>query len=247
MQRLLTYLLGVFFFLAILSYFFKGGWPDRSEINPLLLKNPVQFGVKGLDFSFEYRGSAYKVQPVAGYELWGLVVTHNNIHSFFDISHNRNSVDTKDLCVMWGRNLTTKDYGKMKFSSGDWTCYAEWSGCYFGSCFSASPEFFHNEFSNNHLITSNEEVRDKINSVKIGDQIHLKGYLVNYTYPGGVVRKSSLSRNDNGCEVIFVQELEILKRFTPFWYALYSISAGLFFFTLLAKIVLGYFRDVREG
>ena len=58
----------------------------------------------------------------------------------------------------------------------------------------------------------------------MGDQIHLKGMLVNYTDPAswkGFWRRSSLSRTDGGnkaCEVVFVESFEIMKRGTPGWY-----------------------------
>ncbi len=50
------------------------------------------------------------MRPVADFELWGLVVSHNNPTAFYDIYHDRNSVDTRDLGVIWGENLRSADF-----------------------------------------------------------------------------------------------------------------------------------------
>jgi hypothetical protein len=151
------------------------------------------------------------------------VVSHNDIHSVADIYHDSTSVDTKDLCVIWGANLETTDYQRVEFTSGPWTCYFSYR---------AGVEFHHDNLGNNHLITNDPAIRRALGRVRVGDQIHLEGLLVNYQMDDwqDFWRRTSTRRDDNACEVLFLEEVDILRRGTPGWYAAYRIG----WITLLA-------------
>ena len=192
----------------------KGDLPERSAILPELMSEPVQTDTRRDDFVMSYRGSSIRVQPVAEYEIWGLVVSHNNIESIADIYHDSSSVDTKDLCVIWGNNLRGDDYQRVDFWSGPWTCYYRFPG---GVSFDGSA------LSNSHLITDQERLRKALADVRVGDQIRFSGALVNYQAEdwGDFWRRSSTVRTDGGngaCEVVFFEELEVLRAGTPGWY-----------------------------
>ncbi len=71
--------------------------------------------------------------------------------------------------------------------------------------------------SNNHIVPANDEIRWKLMTVRTGDHIRLKGYLVDidgYTPSGGIFTwHSSTSRYDSGngaCEVIYTTSIEWL-------------------------------------
>lgn len=195
----------------------KGGLDGPAAIHPELLREPVQGPTERAPFSFEYRGKRCRVKPVASYELWGLVVSHNDVHSVADIYHDRSSVDTKDLCVVWGGNLERDDYRRATFSSGPWTCYVTWP---------AGVRVTMNQVSNNHLITDRPELRDAIARVQVGDQVHFAGLLVDYQMEDWETfwRRTSTTRDDAGCEVVFVEQLDVLGRGTPGWYALWRLA-----------------------
>ena len=233
-QRVLS--AGVVFALAVttLAFWQKGALVDYTDIEPALLKDPVQGNTTREDFTFGYREDTYTVHPVAEYELWGLVVSHNDTTGFGDIYHDSDSVDTKDLSVIWGKNLRNNDFHKVEFWSGSFTCYWKYPG---------GVTLHPDSISNNHLVTSKPELRDTIEQVRVGDQVHIKGMLVNYQTPKhpDFWRKSSTSRTDSGnyaCEVVFAEEVEILRRGTPFWYAIYPVGWLLLGLALLAKIAL---------
>jgi hypothetical protein len=197
--------------LALASW--RSGWlPAPARIAAGMLQAPAQTPTARAPFEFDYRGRACRVRPVASYELWGLVVSHNDIKSVADIYHDRSSVDTKDLCVVWGDNLRRDDYRRVKFWSGPFTCYFRIPN---GVAFALDGA------GNNHLITDRPEVRRAIAGVRIGDQVHLRGLLVDYQMDDweDFWRRSSTARNDSDCEVVFVQSLEVLRRGTPGWYA----------------------------
>ena len=154
---------------------------------------------------------------MASYELWGLVVSHNDIESLADIYHDSTSVDTKDLCVIWGENLERPDYLEVDFKSGPWTCYFRYP---------AGVVFHHDALGNNHLITDDPALRTALEQVRVGDQVHLEGKLVNYQMDDwrGFWRRTSTTRDDNDCEVLFLEGLSVLRRGTPGWYAMYRIG-----------------------
>ena len=67
--------------------------------------------------------------------------------------------------------------------------------------------------ANMHLIPANKEIARKLQKAKIGQIIHMEGYLIKAEHASGWRWVSSLSRKDSGahaCEVVFVKEFEIL-------------------------------------
>ncbi len=206
--------------LTVVAWFMKGRLVTSAEIEAVLLQEPDQGATTREPFEFEYKGQQCRVNPVATYELWGLVVSHNNIESIADIYHDSTSVDTKDLCVIWGSNLEGDDFRAVEYSSGSWTCYFQYP---------MGVKFAHDELGNNHLITDDPVIRDQIARVRLGDQIHMQGLLVDYQMDDWETfwRRSSMVRDDTLCEVVFVEQLEILRRGTPGWYVVYRIGKGL--------------------
>ncbi len=236
---------GLFLALALLTLVAalnRGDLPPRSTLRPELSHLPDQKESDRAPFDFEYRGHTVNVQPVAAYQLHGLVVSHNNIASIADIYHDSTSVDTKDLCVIWGANLERDDYLRVKYWSGPWTCYAQWRD---GVVFAGDA------LSNNHLITSAPALRRQLAGVRVGDQIRFRGLLVNYRVDdwGEYWRRSSTDRTDGGdgaCEVVYFEDLQVLARGTPGWYAAYDLGRlGLLLSVLLW--VASFWFDARHS
>ncbi len=235
-RTLLDYALTLFILcsvlLLVIAFAQKDQLPDHTQLLPALKQNPLQTITPQKPFTFAYRGEQYAIEPVAEYELWGMVVTHNDITGITDIMHTKDSVDIKDICLIWGNNIRNSDYQKMQFSSGDFICYFQYP---------SGVSFQFDEISNNHLLADNEAVRDVIHNTRIGDQIHLRGQLINYHWLSkpNWLRRTSTTRNDTGngaCEVVFVKEFEVLKATNGMWHNLYSISKWLVLVALLAKI-----------
>ena len=206
--------------LTAVAWYKKGDLVTSAEIGEDLLQEPRQRPTTMRPFEFEYKGQRCRVKPVATYELWGLVVSHNDIESIADFYHDSTSVDTKDLCVVWGGNLESDDFREVEYTSGSWTCYFRYP---------VGVKFAHHELGNNHLITDDPAMRDQIARVRVGDQIHLEGLLVDYQMDDwqNFWRRSSTVRDDTLCEVVFVEHLEVLRQGTPGWYSVYRIGKGL--------------------
>ncbi|MCL5407030.1 MAG: hypothetical protein M1429_00830 [Patescibacteria group bacterium] len=205
-------IMGLFF----VVYFRGEKYPRKQVIESTLFEPPVQNEVENTPFDLDYKGFKYKLTPRYEYSLYGMVLAYHYSDSWIDISHKNDPYNTEDICVMWGRDINTEIYRKMKFSHGDWTCYAD-----FKSSASSTDyqQFNSNEISNNHLIPANDYINGLMRQAKNGDQIYIKGYLVDYEVfntegqkVGG--RQTSTTVEDQKCEVIYVTDFKILKKYT---------------------------------
>lgn len=222
----------------VASFILRYRLPDPGFILEPLLQNPVQTedGVPG-PFEVTREGVTYTVTPLFSYELWGLVVSYHHSASFVDISHRqwKDFINTKDICVLWGRNLETGVYKSMSFRNRDFTCYYRYPDE------ETRRLFTENALSNNHILPADPLVADAVIKARTGDQVHFKGWLVSYGIKGApYARRSSIARTDRGngaCEVVYVTEFEVLREANAAWRALFKVSlvliglslAGLFF------------------
>ncbi len=212
--------------------------PAPEEINSLLDNEPRQEIINKESFDFSYRGRDYLIEPIAEYEIWGLVVTHNDITDFIDIYHDVDSVDIRDICVLWGDNVKHGVYNNFNFWSEPWTCFFQAEDWAYMKLFNQA------QISNSHLLSANPKVREAILNTRVGDQIHLSGKLINYAPKDKPMwfRKSSTEREDTGngaCEVIMVEKFSILKRANTFWHGIYTGSLNTLI--MLAVVIPGLF------
>jgi hypothetical protein len=220
--------------LGTASWMNKGRLPAGAAILREAQTLPLQTPTERQPFSFSYRGRPYDVRPLADYALTGILVSHNDIGSIADIYHDDDAVDTKDVCVAWGAAAANPELPRVTFSNGPFTCYFKYPG---------DMDFKNNDVSNNHLLTDDPAVREKVKSLRVGDQIRFKGMLVSYRpadQPDNW-RTSSLTRGDTGpgaCEVVFVKELEVLSAGTPGWYNLWRGCLAALFGLPLLKFAL---------
>jgi hypothetical protein len=226
--------IGVFTF----SHFQKSNLPKEQNIESLLLQDPVQEELDMEAFTIQKEDSTYTLNPKYTYDLWGLVVADYNSESWMDISHEYDPLNTKDLCTIWGENLSTSVYEQMKYSHGEWTCWAEFKPNTNSTWY---EKFNPAQLSNNHLLPSNDEIYEEVKNTHIGDQVHLKGYLVDYSIetPDGKTgtRETSTIREDSGCEIIYVTEFEVLEKGNTQMLLLNTISKYLIPIFLILLII----------
>jgi hypothetical protein len=245
-MKLSNYLWKIFYIIVItvliFSYFQKKSLPEVNEIKPELFNEPVQTETDREDFNFDYRGKDYHIIPQADYELWGLVVSQNNIAGWFNYYTDEDSVNLKDICVVWGDNLKSGAYRdpNISYKSGEFTCYYRWYG-------RLEKPFNPHQLSNNHLLTADENIQDIIRDVRIGDQVRVKGSLVDYAEAGtDWYRRTSLTRQDNNhssrgagaCEVFYADEVEILKKNQPAANELYYYGKRVFAFLIVLQLLV---------
>ncbi|WDP90919.1 MAG: hypothetical protein HUN04_14935 [Desulfobacter sp.] len=234
-------LAGVVFF--ILGFFLKDRLPEVSQILPATLQDPVQIETDSPPFEKQVDGITYTITPLYRYELNGMVVSYNHSAAFYDFYHKwwNDFINIKDICVLWGENLKSDVYQHLEFSSGSFTCYYRWPNREIGKRFNCDC------LSNNHLLSDTPAVNQAIMGAGIGDQIHLKGYLVRYSHANGTFkRSSSTTRTDKGngaCETIYVEAFKNLKPANPFWKKAYHFS-GYAILICLALLAAFFVREI---
>lgn len=207
--------------------------PSIDALVGEVLSSPIQKQTRAGSFTFNYRGAEYGVDPVATYDISGVLVSHNNIHAWWDYYHDEDSVDIKDLCLVWGENLDNGAYLKGTYYNESVSCHASFErGSGYGTF----------GLSNNHIISDDEDVRETVRRMRVGDQVRLKGFLVNY-YPADrpeFARKSSTTRTDTAggaCEVMYVNEAEIISEYDRTWHRIFDFADRALLPLLLIKVV----------
>jgi hypothetical protein len=209
----------------VASLFFINRLPDAQEIFAPLLDDPVQSDENvPPPFTVQKNGLTYQVTPLFHYELSGLVVSQHRSDSLLDYNHRRwrDYLNIKDLCVVWGVNIENGVYRRITFWNRDFTCMCKFPDPETAVLFSAR------HLSNNHLLCVDKKLSRRILDARRGDQIHLKGFLAEYSQPANkFFRGSSTVRDDSGngaCETVFVTDFSILQRGNPVWRVINPLS-----------------------
>ncbi|MFT7561354.1 MAG: hypothetical protein ACI93R_003280 [Flavobacteriales bacterium] len=221
MARLSGFLFIVFTLLAILAFTQRNNFPE-APTNNISIPEPLQSRSLDTPFTVEYEENSYQITPVMDYEMDGLVVSYQH-HSGEAMLHKSWSdhLNSADVCIIWGKNIDNPYLNKIDFWNGQFTCNVKTGHQ------NAWDNFDIYALSNNHLITENTWLREKIRSVRIGDHIKVRGMLSNYSTNGRPPRKSSLTRKDTGdgaCETIYVQDFTIIRSMSSPWRLVFYIS-----------------------
>jgi hypothetical protein len=187
--------------------------PDPSRIDRAIKDaEPLQRASERGAFTTTIEGYTYTLTPRAAYEIAGLVVSQHRGDALFNLYHQADPGNIRDVCVVWGEAVTNGSYRKVKFSSGEFTCSYSWSGA-------LTPAFRPEKASNNHLVPADRAIARRIGAIRVGDQIRMTGLLVDYTVTkdGQDVfsRRTSLTRGDTGngaCEILYVTGLSVVAR-----------------------------------
>jgi hypothetical protein len=213
--------------------------PAPDQIDAALLEDPVQTEAEvPPPFEVERKGVLYLVTPLLGYDIRGLVVSEHDSRAFTDLAHDRwkDNLNVKDVCLVWGRNVTSGVLKRMKFHNRDFTCYYSYPDAATGKLFTE------NCLSNNHLLAGDDGTARKARSVRRGDQIRVRGWLASYERPGTPFRRGTSTtradRGDGACETVYVTEFEVLRPGNPGWRRLFGLSAAGAAASVLALLLL---------
>lgn len=228
-QSVLLRLIALSLLLVVVSWLKKDALPAPYEIDRRLSAHPVQEPTSKKPFTIKANGEEYRIESLYSYQLCGLIVSYHHSSSFSDYYHSmwKDYINSKDIAVVWGDNARKGIYEKMTFRSGSWTAYFNFKP---GTSPQDQARFDGTCFSNNHLIADDARIVRSYMSAGKGDQICLQGYLVNYADARGknVVRHTSTTRDDMGCEVIYVSDFKVIKKANVFWRFVHRLSFFLF-------------------
>ena len=156
-------------------------------------------------------------EPVARYEITAFVFGHSNrtLADFSEI--------ITDLGLLWGENASKKYYKDVDLKVLLSAYYVRWG---------EGENFNLYHAANNHMITCDNKAYKKLRTIKTGDQVRLKGYLVDAKIsdkpyekdPLKIMEwKTSRTREDTGgnsCELFYVNsadDIEILAKGPRHW------------------------------
>jgi len=185
--------------------------PDPARIDrAITVSEPLQEASDRRPFTTTITGYTYTLTPRATYAIAGLVVSQHRGDALLNLYHQADPGNIRDVCVVWGEDITNGSYRKVTFWSGEFTCSYSWSGA-------LTPAFNPEKASNNHLIPADSAVAGRIGAIHVGDQIRMTGLLVDYTVTKDgqeiFTRRTSLTRGDTGngaCEILYVIDLAVV-------------------------------------
>jgi hypothetical protein len=223
--------------LFLITSFTQNNYQGVHGISPEVLKAPVQEEIKKPEvIRFQNEDGRWELTPLDDYEISGLIVSKVSYdlptlyHTLF-LRDTRQHAWPFDFALVWGSNVTHQVYKHCTFFSDvgleGRRAHVFWEH--------QLPAPFHgDEFSNNHLIIHRKDLKDRASELVVGDQIKIKGKLVKFRLQvleadrksvafedAGI---SSRSRLDNGCEVIYVEDIQILKKANRISRTLFRIS-----------------------
>lgn len=244
-KKFIKIILLIGLFLFFISYFKKNDLPQPEFIINFLYNEPRQEKIELEPFELQKEEFTYEIYPLYSYELYGLIVADYDSENWLDFSHRHDPFNIKDICLIWGDNVKSDIYKKIEYSHGEFTCYYQ---CKDNSYY---QQFSHWQFSNNHLLANNDEIYKRIKKAKVGDQIYLKGYLVNYSVKfsqGNFIgtRNTSTVRTDSGngaCEVIYVNEFKILRE-ENYFFVLISELAKWSIIICFFLLIINFFKNI---
>ncbi|WP_375214408.1 hypothetical protein [Aquabacterium sp.] len=212
--------------------------PADLDLVADLARDPDQSEVREAPFDVEQGGVRYRVEPLYRYRLQGLVVSRR-AHDGDSMLHGRwnDHLNVADVCVVWGHN-TGIDLQAFEFWSGQFTCFFRTDDP------AAWRSFDLTRMANNHLLSDDDYLRERIAAVRVGDQIEFEGYLARYSNDSGFERGTSVTRTDTGngaCETVYVTRFRVLRDSPSVWPALQS-TAG---FGLLGSVLLWVIGALR--
>lgn len=234
--------LGVFLMAAGLALLVGSLWmrhelPAPAQLRPELRNEPVQEPTRAAPFQTTVAGVTYTVKPVADYEIWGLVVSEHDSDTWWDWIHaaSNDHLNVVDLCVVFAENVASGGYEGLDYSSGQFVCYVETRSTEKWQRFSMRA------LANNHLLADRPSIVARLRSVRIGDQVRIRGTLAEYAHNHGFAftRGTSVTRDDTGngaCETIYVQEVEVLRAGGGPWRFLVWPAVALMFLGLVAWV-----------
>ncbi|MEO1035328.1 MAG: hypothetical protein AAFX44_07205 [Pseudomonadota bacterium] len=214
-----------------LGFLWRNPLPPDADIVEPVRSDPRQEKVRTRGDQLTYRDVDYDIERVYRYDISGVVVSyryHDDSSRLHRLANDH--LNLLDVCLVWGSNAGNPALNKLDFWNGVFTCNVQTKDR------DAWQQFDMNALSNNHLISADPSVRSRLDGLKVGDQVRLRGYLANYGAAGQPKRKSSTTREDTGngaCETLLVEDVEVLAASFSNWRLAMYVS-GL---VLLASLI----------
>lgn len=171
--------------------------PAAGGIGALPRQGPVPGALR------PFRHGRFDVEPLAGFALEARVLGREDYR--FDEGA---ELAPTDLALGWGRMADPGVYGRLAITqSGRWYHY-RWGN----EGPPLPPDEIVRSSANMHLVPGTPAVAEALARVRAGQQVRLRGWLVEARRDDGYRWRSSLTREDSGdgaCELVYVCALEL--------------------------------------
>ncbi|MDD5492062.1 MAG: hypothetical protein PHV60_05205 [bacterium] len=238
MSKYKAYLFIILLLTYGITFFTRNDYRGITEIVPAALQAPLQKPTTDTKpVTFVKDGYNYELTPLFDYTVNALLVHKLNYKRFSIYKYA--SVFPMDVSLVWGSNLATKVYQSRKLRFWQDGRFTYWQ-------YETGLEVNPSEIANEHLIINDPTIERKMNSLNVGDQVKIKGKLVDVVAkntgqadidkPSLYKWQTSTVRTDTGpgaCEIIYVEDIEILKKGNPVSSGLFSLS----FFGLVLLVI----------
>jgi len=242
-MRINSVVIATSFVWLLMSFWNRNDLPRSIVYVPEILKEPLQTATRKRPFKASYADVEYLIEPEYEYDIYGMIVSYRH-HDGESRMHRaaNDHLNMLDVCVVWGDNTANRRLHKISFWNGIFTCNFQTRDQ------EAWDSFDIFQVSNNHLISDDELIRERVRDIQVGDQIRVRGYLASYGSEGGGVRGTSTTRLDAGdgaCETIYVEQFEIVESALSYWRISMYLSLMLFAIGLVVHFKRPY-RPYRQ-
>ena len=206
--------------------------PAYARFPDITRQVPRQIPTQRPPFTVKAADTTHTVTPLYEYQIAGMVVSCGFSKNL--AAHRNDYLNVMDVGIIWGRNLDPSLDRQVDFENdGVWLRAAT-------KDLAVWKRLDPTQLSNNHLLGDDTGLKKRIRNLKRGDLIRIQGCLVSYSG-----RNSSVIRTDSGgsaCEIIWVEELEILQDGNRDWRRLHRASLFGSAVLLVARAVHFFFR-----
>ena len=174
-------------------------WTGREISRPagvLVQEDPVQ---RQVDSRLTLDKNGYQINLLASFDIRARVIAAERYR--FDRGA---QVSPVDLALGWGAMSDSSVLQQISVAQGGRT-YSWWVKNY-----PVPRTIIETHSANMHMIPADDGIERQLKSLRPGNLVHLKGYLVEVSNKEGFRWKSSLTRSDTGagaCELLWVESL----------------------------------------
>ncbi|MCH7506648.1 MAG: hypothetical protein IIB78_07905 [Proteobacteria bacterium] len=195
----------LFVVLVLLAGMAYRDWSLREIEYPpgvLVSELPKQVNVRGLA---SVTMDGYELTPRAEFEIRARVLARKDYNWGTEAD-----LSPVDLALGWGVMSDQAVLDRIEISQGSRWYYTR----YELPAPISEKEIIQNS-GNMHMVPAQNRIRKKLQDVRVGDIVRLRGRLVDIDHPSGWHWRTSLSRDDTGsgsCEIVYLEDIEIEAR-----------------------------------
>lgn len=161
--------------------------------------DPLQVDRSGLP-AFSVVG--YRITPAAEFSLQARVLSAETYRMGREAD-----LSPVDLALGWGPMSDSAVLDRLQISQGNRFYFYRWSGPP-----PIPPSDIVEHSANMHMIPASDAVKRRLEKVRTGQVVALRGYLVRVQAPDGWRWNSSMTRSDSGngaCELVWVKDIAV--------------------------------------